>query len=155
MATTVAEIMAREPETIRADRPVNEAAQRMRAADAGHVVVLDGDRLAGILTDRDIVVRVMAEGKDGPTPVRKACSGELSAVSPSTGIDQAAELMRKRAVRRLPVVEGDQVAGGVSIGDFPSTMTNAPLQRRPTQPVTGQRRRAHHEATTRRSRGAA
>lgn len=118
-AATVAEIMSRDPGAVGADMTIGEAARRMRAVDTGDVVVLDGDRLAGMLTDRDIVVRVVAEDKDGSTPVREACSDEdLVTVTPDTAVEQAAELMRTKAVRRLPVVEGDRVVGIVSIGDL-------------------------------------
>jgi CBS domain-containing protein len=111
--------MNREPQTIQADLPVAEAAQRMRSADVGDLVVLDGDRLVGILTDRDIVVRVLADNKEGSTPVREACSGELSVVYPDTEVDTVAALMRERALRRLPVVEGgDRLVGVVSLGDL-------------------------------------
>ncbi|WP_219420360.1 CBS domain-containing protein [Pseudonocardia nigra] len=116
---TVAEIMSRDPEAVSADMTISEAARRMRAVDTGDVVVLDGDRLAGILTDRDIVVRAVAEDKDGSTPVREVCSGAgLATVTPDTTVGQAAELMRSKAVRRLPVVDGDRVVGIVSIGDL-------------------------------------
>jgi CBS domain-containing protein len=119
VSITVAEIMNREPQTIQADRPVAEAAERMRSTDVGALVVLDGDRLVGILTDRDIVVRVLADNKDGSTPVREACSGELTVIYPDTQIDTAAALMRERLLRRLPVVEGgDRLVGVVSIGDL-------------------------------------
>lgn len=119
MATTVAEIMAHNPETVQADAPVVDAARRMRDSDTGDVVVLDGERLTGILTDRDIAVRVVAEGRDPSTPVRDVCSGQdLVTVDPDTPIDRAVELMRKGNVRRLPVVEGDRPVGVVSLGDL-------------------------------------
>ncbi|WP_233160018.1 CBS domain-containing protein [Pseudonocardia sp. MH-G8] len=119
MASTVAQIMARDPESVTADATVGDAAQRMRDADTGDVVVLDSDRLVGILTDRDIAVRVVAEGRAASTGVREVCSGQdLTTVTPDTSIDAAAQLMREKAVRRLPVVEGDHVVGVVSIGDL-------------------------------------
>ena len=118
MATTVAEIMARNPQTVQADAPVRQAAGLMRDSDTGDVVVLDGDRLVGILTDRDIAVRVVAEGGDADTPVRDACTSDPTTVTPDTRIEQAAALMRDRAVRRLPVVEGDRPVGVVSLGDL-------------------------------------
>jgi CBS domain-containing protein len=118
-ARTVAEIMVREPEALSADAPVREAAQRMRAADTGDVVVLDGDRLVGIVTDRDIAVRVVAEDRDAATPIREVCSGQdLVTVTSDVSVTQAAEVMRTNAVRRLPVVEGDREVGVVSIGDL-------------------------------------
>ncbi len=117
MATTVAEIMAHDPQTVQADAPVGEVARRMRDADTGDVVVLDGDALVGIVTDRDIVLRVVAEGRGVDTPVRDACTADPTTVTPDTRIEQAVELMRDRAIRRLPVVEGSRPVGVVSLGD--------------------------------------
>jgi CBS domain-containing protein len=118
VATTVAEIMARDPQTVQADAPVREAAQRMRDADTGDVVVLEGGRLVGIVTDRDIAVRVVAEGGSADTPVRDACTADPTTITPDTRIEQAVALMRDRAIRRLPVVEGDRPVGVVSLGDL-------------------------------------
>ncbi len=118
MATTVGEIMARHPQTVQAGAPVREAAGRMRDADTGDVVVLDGESLVGILTDRDIAVRVVAEGGSADTPVRDACTADPTTVTPDTTVEEAVALMRDRAVRRLPVVEGTRPVGVVSLGDL-------------------------------------
>jgi CBS domain-containing protein len=120
MPSTVAQIMARNPESVTADATVRDAAQLMRDADIGDVVVLETERLVGILTDRDIAVRVVAEDKDiSTTTVGEVCSGQgLATVTPDTSVDAAAQLMREKAIRRLPVVEGDRVVGVVSIGDL-------------------------------------
>lgn len=119
MATTVAEIMARDPQTISADDTVADAARRMRDSDTGDVLVLDGGTLIGIITDRDIAVRVVAEGRDPGTSAREACSASaLVTVTPDTTAEQAAQIMRDEAVRRLPVVEGDRPVGVVSLGDL-------------------------------------
>ena len=119
MAITIAEVMTRPPATVTSDAPVSEAARHMRANNIRDVLVMDGGRLAGIVTDRDIAVRIVAENKDANTPVREACSGqELTSVTPDTKIEQAVQLMRSKAIRRLPVVEGDRPVGIVSIGDL-------------------------------------
>ncbi len=119
MPTTVAEIMARDPETVTADTTVADVARRMRDADTGDVLVLDGGALVGIVTDRDIAVRIVAEGLDPATPAREACSATgLTTVTPDTTAEQAAQIMRDNAVRRLPVVEGDRPVGVVSLGDL-------------------------------------
>lgn len=119
MATTVSDVMTRNPETIEADQPVLEAARRMRDADIGDVIVLDNGRIVGILTDRDIAVRVVAEGMDSSTPVRQACSADdLQTVGPDTPLAQAVQLMRSNSIRRLPVVENDQAVGVLSLGDL-------------------------------------
>ncbi len=118
MAATVGEIMARHPQTVQASAPVREAAARMRDADTGDVVVLDGESLVGILTDRDIAVRVVAEGGSADTPVRDACTADPTTVTADTTVEQAVALMRDGAVRRLPVVEGTRPVGVVSLGDL-------------------------------------
>jgi CBS domain-containing protein len=119
MATTVSEVMTRNPETVEVSDPVVEAARRMRDADAGDVIVLDNGRVVGILTDRDIAIRVVAENKDPSTPVAEACSTtDLQTVGPDTSLDQAVQLMRSNAVRRLPVVENDRAVGIISLGDL-------------------------------------
>ncbi|OAA23343.1 CBS domain-containing protein [Frankia sp. EI5c] len=119
MVTTVAEVMTRDPASVRPDQSLAEAARTMRETDAGDVLVVDDGQLVGILTDRDIVIRIVAEDGDTSTAkVREACSAELETVTPDTGIDDAAELMRLRAVRRLPVVEGSDPVGIVSLGDL-------------------------------------
>lgn len=115
----MAQIMAHDPQTVTANTTVGEAARRMRADDIGDLVVLDGDRLTGILTDRDIAVRVIAEDKGPSTAVGDVCSGvNLATVTPSMSVEEAAKVMRSKAVRRLPVVEGERVVGIVSIGDL-------------------------------------
>ncbi|MEO7260815.1 MAG: CBS domain-containing protein [Jatrophihabitantaceae bacterium] len=119
MAATVSDVMTSNPETIEADEPVGEAARRMRDADTGDVIVLDNGRVVGILTDRDIAVRVVAEDLDSSTPVRQACSADdLQTVSPDTSLAQAVQLMRTHAVRRLPVVDNDRAVGVLSLGDL-------------------------------------
>ena len=91
----------------------------MRQHDTGVIIVTDGGRVAGIVTDRDITIRVVAEDKPSTTQISEAYStGELATIGPDTSIDQAVQLMRSKAVRRLPVVENDQAVGIVSIGDL-------------------------------------
>ncbi len=91
----------------------------MREGNTGAVLVMDGGQLAGISTDRDIAIRGVAENKSPNTPVREAVSDrDLTTVTPNTKIEQAVELMRSKAIRRLPVVEGDRPVGIVSIGDL-------------------------------------
>jgi CBS domain-containing protein len=111
--------MTRNPATVEADSPVSEAARLMKSNDAGAIIVLDNGRVSGIITDRDVAIRVVAEGKDSTTPVREACSaGDMTVVGPDTSVDQAVQLMRTNAIRRLPVVENDRPVGILSIGDL-------------------------------------
>jgi CBS domain-containing protein len=91
----------------------------MRDANIGDVIVLKGSQVCGILTDRDIVVRGVSEGRDlAATKVGDICSQELASVSPTDEVEQAIRLMRDKAVRRLPVVEAGNPVGIVSIGDL-------------------------------------
>jgi CBS domain-containing protein len=98
---------------------LQDAAQLMRKNDIGNVIVLENDRLFGILTDRDIVVRGLAEKSDpGTVPVGEICSRDLTTIEPTASVEQAERLMREKALRRLPVVdESGDVVGIVSIGD--------------------------------------
>ena len=119
MAQTVADVMTRDPVTIESSEPVAEAARRMREADAGALVVLDNGRVTGIVTDRDITIRVVAEGRDvTSTPVGEAASADVTTVAPDASIEQAVQIMRSQAVRRLPVVESDRAVGIVTLGDL-------------------------------------
>lgn len=119
MAQMVRDIMTSNPVIVQATEPVGEAARRMREADTGAVVVVDDGRIAGIVTDRDITIRVVANDRDSATPVREAAStGDIETITPDTTVEQAADLMRTNAVRRLPVVENGTPVGIVSIGDL-------------------------------------
>src|SRR3954466_565527 len=120
MAQTVRDVMTANPSTVERGQPVIEAARLMRESDAGAVVVLDNGQVAGIITDRDITVRVVAEGRDltGATVGDAATMIDLTTVGPDTSIDQATQLMRRNAIRRLPVVENNRAVGILSIGDL-------------------------------------
>jgi CBS domain-containing protein len=97
---------------------VLEAAKRMAKEDVGAISVVEGDRLVGILTDRDIVLRVVAEGRDPMTTrAGDVASTELQTVSPDDDLDVALRKMASVKVRRLPVVEGDRLVGVVSQAD--------------------------------------
>jgi drug/metabolite transporter (DMT)-like permease/CBS domain-containing protein len=120
LPTTVQEVMTPDPVTIEASSPVGYAAKAMRDHDVGAVVVTNGDELRGIVTDRDIVVRALADGPD-PMDVRVdevATQRDLRTLQPQDPIDDAALAMREAAVRRLPVVEDGRVVGIVSLGDL-------------------------------------
>lgn len=107
-----------------AETTVDEAAQAMRSADIGDVVVTDGPALAGILTDRDIVTRAVAEHQD-PTQITvgSIASRELVMIQQDATPQEAARLMRDRAVRRLLVCDADrQLVGVVSLGDLASAL---------------------------------
>ena len=114
MGKSIRDVMTPNPRTISADQPVAEAARIMKDEDVGLTPVVEGDRLIGTLTDRDIVVRVVAEGRD-PQTVRASeiASDELVTVDPQQQLDEALRLMAQHQVRRLPVVEEDGRLVGV------------------------------------------
>jgi CBS domain-containing protein len=98
---------------------VQDGARLMRERDIGDILVMEGDRLQGIVTDRDIVVRCVADRGDvSAVTLADACSADLVTVTPDTEIDEAARIMAKRAVRRLPVVEDGRPVGVISLGDL-------------------------------------
>ena len=99
---------------------VREVALLMRDRDIGDVLVCDdAGKLCGIITDRDITVRVVAEGKDpDDVKVRDCCSAQVVTLSPTATDEDAIRIMREKAVRRVPVVDGDKPVGIVSIGDL-------------------------------------
>ena len=119
MPNLVRDVMTADPVALDRTVTVAEAARAMRDSDIGAVIVLDdGGVTCGIVTDRDITVRAVAEGQD-PTTVELSsiCSANPSTIAPDASIEEALELMRREDVRRLPVVEGDQPVGIVSLGD--------------------------------------
>jgi CBS domain-containing protein len=114
MAKTVTDIMSANPCAIDADKPVAYAAQMMKQEDVGLAPIVEGDLLVGALTDRDIVTRVVAEGKDPQSvKVRDVASTDLVTIDPQEDLDEALRLMASYQVRRLPVVEEDGRLVGV------------------------------------------
>ncbi|ABW12508.1 putative signal-transduction protein with CBS domains [Parafrankia sp. EAN1pec] len=121
MASTVADVMTRNPATVGMDQPIAEAARRMKTVNAGDVIVLDNTgRVAGIVTDRDITLRVVAEGRDPErTATREVCTQTgLITIAPDTTTDTAVQLIRERHIRRLPVVDKGRPVGVISLGDL-------------------------------------
>lgn len=111
--------MTRDPRTVGADDPVANAAQIMRDSDIGDVIVTEGDQVKGIVTDRDIVVRGVAEGRDAQsTKVSEVCTTGVETIEPDTSVDDALRMMREHDIRRLPVVQGGSPVGIISIGDL-------------------------------------
>jgi CBS domain-containing protein len=119
MAQRIREIMTGSPVTLPKDATVLEAARLMRDNGIGDVIVTDGERAEGIVTDRDIVVRAVAEGRD-PESVRleQVESAQLTSVTPDDPVERAIKVMREQAIRRVPVVENGKPVGVVSIGDL-------------------------------------
>ena len=116
---TIRDIMTSHLATLPASASVLEAVRAMRDSDIGDVIVADDGQICGIITDRDVVVRVTAEGRDpAKTKLAEICSQDLTTVSPTDSIDHAVQLMRRKAIRRLPVVENSRAVGILSIGDL-------------------------------------
>jgi CBS domain-containing protein len=119
MASKVRDVMTSDPTTCQASDSVEDAAKAMRDGEFGAVIVVDEDRVSGIVTDRDIAIRAVAEGKDpGDTELREVASGSIETLAPGDSIDDAVQKMRDADVRRLPVVEDSRPVGIVSLGDL-------------------------------------
>jgi CBS domain-containing protein len=119
-AERISDVMTPNPQSLPEGTTAREAAEAMRANDIGDVIVTDDNgKIAGILTDRDLVVRVIAEGRDPrATRIGDIASHDLAAIAPDDPVDRAVQIMREKAIRRIPVVEKGKVVGIVSIGDL-------------------------------------
>lgn len=115
----ISEVMNTDVQTISPDATLEEAAQQMRDGDFGVLPVGEAENLIGIITDRDIVVRAVAEGMDVNTKVKDAMSDEVVCADETDSIEVAAQLMSDYQIRRLPVVDPEsRLVGIVSLGDF-------------------------------------
>jgi CBS domain-containing protein len=114
MAKSIREAMSTKPCSIDVGKSVAYAAKMMRDEDVGLAPIVEGNRLVGTLTDRDIAIRVVAEGRDAETTkVEDVASKDLVTVDPQQDLDEALRLMARHQVRRLPVVEEDGRLVGV------------------------------------------
>jgi CBS domain-containing protein len=121
MAPKVREIMAAEPVTLPLDAPLTEAARLMRDEEISEILITQDGDLCGLLTDRDIVVRVVAEGRDlTSTRLDTICSAGIVTIGPDDDTEMALRLMREHSVRRLPVIAAGRPVGIVSITDLTS-----------------------------------
>ncbi len=108
MAKSIRDSMTSNPRGVEPSTPVIEAARLMKSEDVGSLPILEGERLVGMVTDRDIVLRVVAEGKDvQSSTVGEIASRDLVTVDPQQDLDEALRLMARHQVRRLPVCEED------------------------------------------------
>jgi CBS domain-containing protein len=108
MAKNIRDVMTKNPRTVSNSDSVSDAARRMRDEDAGLIPIVDGDRLTGVVTDRDIALRVVADGRDASSMrVEEIASKSLVTVDPDQGLDEALKIMAEHQVRRLPVCEED------------------------------------------------
>jgi CBS domain-containing protein len=119
MADTVRQLMTASPLAVDVQMTLPLAAQMMRDNDIGDVLVTEDGRLQGILTDRDIVVRAVANERDvALTTAGECCSRDVHTIGAENSARDAAQLMRDHALRRLPVTDGGQLVGIISIGDL-------------------------------------
>ncbi|WP_178022876.1 CBS domain-containing protein [uncultured Paenibacillus sp.] len=115
----VSEIMTQDVVTVTPQDNVYEAAVKMKENDTGFIPVVEGgDKLIGVITDRDLVIRGIAEKRPGSTAVDEVMTKGIKTASRDMSVDEAAELMARQQIRRLPVCEGDRLIGIVSIGDM-------------------------------------
>ena len=119
MAQTVEEIMTTNPRTVKVDDSVRDAARVMNDNDIGDAVVVEDGQVTGIVTDRDIAVRAVAEGRDAEsTTVGEIATTGVHAIEPEASVDDALRMMREHDIRRLPVVKNGRPVGIVSLGDL-------------------------------------
>jgi len=114
----IREVMTPNPRCVSPDDTIRSAACVMRDEDAGAVPVVENGHAVGIVTDRDIAVRAVAEGRQMSRPVRDIVTGSLVSAPPDVSTREAAELMSKHQIRRVLVVENERLVGIVSIGDL-------------------------------------
>jgi CBS domain-containing protein len=119
MRQTVEQVMTPSPIALSAEATIRDAAQQMRDASIGDVLVKDNGELCGIVTDRDIVLRAVAEGRDpDSTQLREICERDLVTIEPDKPADEAVRMMRERDIRRLAVVRDGRPVGIVTLGDL-------------------------------------
>lgn len=119
MTRKVRDIMSAAPVCMAATQSVSAAAKAMKERGVGTVLVVSGGRLEGLVTDRDITIRVLAEDRDpATTRLGDICTGELAVLRPDDDVQHAERLVRERAVRRLPVIADGVPVGVVYIGDL-------------------------------------
>ena len=115
----VSDVMTRDVKTVRPDQTAREAASFMLNADAGSIPVTEGDRLIGMITDRDIAVRGVAKGNGPETPVRELMTNDVVCARLDDEIEDVANRMSEAQIRRLPVIDAQEMLCGiVSLGDL-------------------------------------
>jgi CBS domain-containing protein len=116
---SIGEIMTKDLSTLESSSTITEAARQMRDNDTGAIIIMDGNAMRGLLTDRDIAVRAVAEGRSpDETTAGDICSTDLVTLKPSSTIEDAVKAMRDAKVRRLPVAENGTPVGIISLGDL-------------------------------------
>ena len=113
MHQSIREAMTPSPTTVEPGTTAQDAARTMKSEDVGSLPIVEGERLVGVVTDRDIAIRIVAEGKGIDTPVGEIASKDIVTVDPEQSLEEAVRLMAKHQVRRLPVTEEDGKLIGV------------------------------------------
>ncbi len=115
----ISEVMTRDVQVARPDDTIQSVAQTMAQSDVGAVPVCDGQKLQGMVTDRDITIRAVAQGLGSDAPIRQVMTGNLEYLYADDDLDHAADKMASSQIRRLPVVDQDQqLVGIISLGDL-------------------------------------
>ena len=119
MAQSVRELMTPQPVLLQDSASAVDAARSMRDQDIGDVIVVKNGEICGVVTDRDIVVRVIAEGRDpASVTLGEICSTDVATVDADENVDTVEKMMREKAIRRVPVVESGRPVGVISLGDL-------------------------------------
>lgn len=118
IALKIKEIMTKDVRTVSTNDSISEAANIMKQLDVGAVPVLDNKILVGIVTDRDLVLRGLAEGKNSNERVSSIMTKDITTVTPDMDVHKVADIMASKQIRRLPIVENNNLVGIVSIGDM-------------------------------------
>jgi CBS domain-containing protein len=122
MHKSIQEAMTPNPTTVEPATTAQEAARIMKSKDVGSVPIVEGDKLVGVITDRDLAIRIVAEGRGPDTTVGEIASKDIVTVDPEQSLEEAARLMAERQVRRLPVVEEDgRLVGILAQADIAQT----------------------------------
>ena len=141
----VKDVMTRGAEVVRPDATLQEAANKMKSLDIGPLPVCDGDKIIGMLTDRDITVRATAEGLDPKqTRVREVMSKELITCLEDQDVKEAAELMQSKQIRRVPILNKDKrLVGMLSLGDLANRTQDSKLAGKTLEEVSTPGKSSH------------
>lgn len=115
---TLREIMTDNVVTVMKQDSIDVIASKMKNENIGFIPVVEGKQLAGVVTDRDLVIRGLAEKLPDSTPVEQVMTKQPVTAAPDTTVDEAAKIMASRKIRRLPVVDNGELVGVVAIGDM-------------------------------------
>ena len=113
MHQNIREAMTPNPTTVESGTTAAEAARTMKTEDVGSLPIVEGDRLIGVVTDRDLAIRILAEGRGGETTVGEIASKDVVTIDPQQSLEEAGRLMAENQIRRLPVTEEDGKLVGI------------------------------------------